>query len=151
MKAKRRSYLRDGGYRHIRTQQERKAYYGHKEYVRGKRSARMLPNYWDEVYRAELGKSWKNKRKTQYRVGGRGQKQVFLLNTWVCEWYITRYLDIQDIPYELERVRVGSWHWCSWRHEMYHRSEVTHYELTVWYDGDLQFPGEAWQWQHRFS
>lgn len=36
--------------------------------IRAKRNLNNLPDYWDDVYKANLNvKSWKSHRKTQYR------------------------------------------------------------------------------------
>lgn len=37
--------------------------------IRGRRSAAMLPNAWDDVYRRQE-RGWKSQRKTQHRAGG---------------------------------------------------------------------------------
>ena len=65
---KRRVY---GGYRKIQTFQERQQWFNVDEYQitgRAKRSASMLPNYWDDIHLYN-DKSWKtqSKRKHQYK------------------------------------------------------------------------------------
>lgn len=60
-------------YKHPRTIQERRAYFHDEiaEYgirVRKTRSARNLPDPWDDRQRADLNhRSWKRHRKTQYK------------------------------------------------------------------------------------
>jgi hypothetical protein len=51
------------GVRRIRTTHERKHWYEHKEYVRGRRSKRMLPNAWDDLHHAKRGRGWKRSKK----------------------------------------------------------------------------------------
>lgn len=52
-----------GCYRAIRTTQERRWALAHKEYVRGKRSYRMLPEAWDDIHHARREKGWKRTKK----------------------------------------------------------------------------------------
>ncbi len=60
-------------YKHPRTVQERRAYFHDEisEYnvpVRLSRSARNLPDPWDDRQRADIGiRNWKRHRKTQYK------------------------------------------------------------------------------------
>jgi hypothetical protein len=60
-------------YKHPRTIQERRAYFHDEisEYdvrVRRSRSARSLPDPWDDRIRSDVGiKNWKNYRRTQYK------------------------------------------------------------------------------------
>lgn len=62
--------MRGGIYRKIRTTQERRWSIAHKEYVRGRRSSHMIPDYWDDIIRKDYrDRSWKKctKRKHQYK------------------------------------------------------------------------------------
>ena len=67
---------RGGGYgttvlRRPRTTQERRAYLRDESSVRlrARRSAKNLPNAWDDIVRSDIfdHKSWKRHRRTQYR------------------------------------------------------------------------------------
>lgn len=68
-----------GYYRHPKTTQERRANGKRSKWARAKRSEPNLPQAYDDISVSDKGKSWKNKRKTQYICGGRGTK---------CELYI---------------------------------------------------------------
>lgn len=92
------------GYRSPRTTQERKQYEPHKKYVRAKRSKRMLPNSYDDIQTAKKEKSWKVRRKTQYRCGKRPKPQKIWLDWKVCEFTVKQYLEQMDIPYKFKEV-----------------------------------------------
>lgn len=109
-----------GWYRHIRTTAERRANCDPeiRKYVRGKRSIRMIPNSWDDRP-TTVTKSWKDKRHTQYRLDGRGEKREIYFNTkarWGLVWHLEEYFKDNDIPYCLNRlyetevsVKTGYW------------------------------------------
>ncbi len=50
-------------YRHMKTTHERRWYFAHKEYVRAKRNAANLPNYWDDYPISERQRCWKRTKK----------------------------------------------------------------------------------------
>jgi hypothetical protein len=104
MKKKNFSYY--GNYRAPKTTQEKRVYDEHKEYVRGKRSKRMLPGTWDDIRTSswDLRKSWKIKRKKQYRVGNRGQEHKVRIESHRREWEIEEYLEIHDIPFRRQNI-----------------------------------------------
>lgn len=73
IRCRRGSGYRSNYYKHPRTIQERRAYFHDEisEYdvrVRRSRSARNLPDPWDDRIRSDAGvKNWKNYRRTQYK------------------------------------------------------------------------------------
>ena len=91
-------------YRKPRTTAEMRANQG--EYARAKRRPRNLPSsYDDQPYRNT--NSWKDKRKTQYRVGGRGAKHELFFTelSWREQYDLEEFLKDQDIPHCIETVR----------------------------------------------
>lgn len=92
------SYMRDP-----KTQQERRANQD-KEYVRGKRLPNSLPTCYDDI-RVRGRKTWKDRRKTQYRES-RGQKHVIkITDKRFYNWEVERYFDKFGIPYHFETIR----------------------------------------------
>jgi hypothetical protein len=66
-------------YRTMRTHQEIRWYYAHKDEVRirGKRTPKRLPNDWDDFYHARREKGWKRtKKRKQWMKGKGGTKRV---------------------------------------------------------------------------
>lgn len=89
-------------YRHPRTTQEAKA--NQEGWERAKRRPRNLPSNYDDMYPTHE-KTWKNKRKTQYRPGGRGKKHSIEVDLdWTYEWDLSCYFIEHDIPYRIESV-----------------------------------------------
>ncbi len=73
-----------------------------RQYVRGKRCS--LPSAWDLDYWIGEQKSWKGKRKTQYRTDGRGKKHEVIIGTDVCEWKLEEYFQDNNIPFSIEMI-----------------------------------------------
>jgi len=124
----RKKYNYDCWYRSANCTQEKRIYHEHKDYVRGKRSPKMLPSAWDDVHIRCDRKCWKRKRKTQYRVGWRGKEHtIYFLEEWGW-WrrsyrYLEDYFKEQDIPYHIETIRrevvrqeliTREWHKVGW-------------------------------------
>jgi hypothetical protein len=61
-------------YRHMRTMQEIRWYYAHKDIVRirGKRTPKQLPNDWDDFWHARREKGWKRTKKRKQWMKGKG-------------------------------------------------------------------------------
>lgn len=78
-------------YRRPKTTQERRWGYAHYEYVRGGRKPSQLPTSYDDISVCEQ-KSWKKKRDTQYKVGGRGKEHIVYL-PYVYQERFTRWSD----------------------------------------------------------
>ena len=53
------------GVRHMKTTQELRWYYAHKEYVRirGRRTPKQLPNLWNDFWHGRREKGWKRTKK----------------------------------------------------------------------------------------
>lgn len=136
----------EGNYRHFKTTQERRAYFAHKEYVRGKRSARSIPSSYDDLQNRSwhMRKSWKEKRTTQYRVGGRGKMFVFEFGFDVHIWDVEDYLKEQDIPYRAEAIKETrrGYRWDGWP---YAYSVCVGYKVTYWAERPVQFPKQIYR------
>lgn len=102
-----------GYYRGVKTTNERRAWYNEdcKGLVRGRRNPRNLPNAYDD-YPISYERSWKRKRKTQYRCGPK-RKKFEAYFQFSQDYYayrnFTDYLDKHDIYYRESRVD-GGWY-----------------------------------------
>lgn len=78
------------------------------EYSRAKRRPNNLPDTWDDLpVRARDQKSWKHKRKTQYRGPKRGEKHSITLDnaSYRILWNLEEYFEDHDIPFDIEQNR----------------------------------------------
>lgn len=76
------------------------------EYVRAKRRPHNLPNGWDDQPHCTQ-KSWKVKRRKQYREKPRGKKHEMFFEDlkWRVRWELQEYFDEHNIPYHIEDHR----------------------------------------------
>lgn len=127
-------------HRSIRTTQEHRANGKRSDpdykWARAKRCSNNLPDSWSDV-RACYQKTWKHKRETQYRVGGRGKRHVLHLDFHVKEWELQDYFEEHDIPYEIKRVRESRWRWSEYRNDWYHYCVTVGFVMTYWTDKDI--------------
>jgi hypothetical protein len=70
---------------------------------RAKRHPRNLADAWDDKHH-EVQRSWKVKRKQQYRYERRGAEHRVFLEGWRGIWHIEEYFRDNDIPYKIEKV-----------------------------------------------
>lgn len=93
-------------YRSPKTTQEKRANQD-REYVRGARLGRNLPSVWDDKPILH-SKSWKSKRKTQYRGPKRGRPKYAFFKSYEYRalWDFTEYLEDNNIPYREEHIYV---------------------------------------------
>lgn len=97
-------------YRSPKTTNEKRQYYSAAKYVRAKRRPANLVDTYDDI-RINKQNTWKHKRKTQYRCGGRGTKHVihFSVKDYWNQWKhfhdIKDYFEEHDIPFCLETLR----------------------------------------------
>ena len=93
-------------YRRVRTTQERRFSYDgeHKNYVRGKRRGCNIPSSYDDIASC-VQKTWKVKRKRQYREGRRGKKNEVVVGKWSTSWNFQEYCEEHNIPFAVEEVR----------------------------------------------
>jgi hypothetical protein len=70
---------------------------------RAKRHPRNLADAWDDKYH-EVQRSWKVRRKKQYRGEKRGAEHHIFLEGWRRLWYVEEYFKDHDIPYKIEKV-----------------------------------------------
>ena len=98
-------------YRRPRTTQERRVNGKRSKWCRGKRRAGHLPDTYDDP-QACIQKTWKVKRRHQYRECGRGQQHKIFLPSkggpryrfWVNIWELEEYLNNHEIPFRVEKV-----------------------------------------------
>jgi len=80
-------------------------------------------------------KSWKTRRKTQYRLAGtrsESNQHVTLVEDWLDAWHLKEHFEEYDIPYREEEIReTYSW-WSELRGEWYKGSKVIAYRYTWW-------------------
>ena len=112
-------------WRHPRTTQERRATGKRNKWGRAKRNFVNLPTVRDDIS-VHYEKSWKSKRKTQYRPKGRGTRYSMYIEyerrlSWRGEDNLSRlekYFERYDIPYNIVedrevhyewKVRTGQW------------------------------------------
>jgi hypothetical protein len=123
-------------YRCPRTTQERRINGKRSEYGRAKRNQSNLVNaYYDKPTCVQ--KTWKVKRKHQYRVDGRGKKYQITINPkgLLSDWLLKQWFDEHDIPcrlipiYKLLRSKP---HKQRIKYvERYIEKYITHYDGTV--------------------
>jgi len=102
--------------RRPRTTQERRENGKRSQFARPKRSSCNLPNAWDDKNIVSQ-RSWKKRRRSQYRVGGRGQKHSVLTCYYLPEfWQLERWMENHDVPCSMKYLRdknVGLFTWWS--------------------------------------
>lgn len=127
-----------GWARNPRTQQERRINCYDREYVRGKRLPNSLPNSYDDI-RVRPRKTWKDKRKTQYRVDDRGGEHSLVLDSCIYTWRLEEYLRDMDIPYRLEE---------NYDHKMV---RWFHYKKTVKPGHLREYPWDIHKWEKVYT
>jgi hypothetical protein len=98
-------------YRRPRTTQERRANGKRSKWGRARRNQANLVDWHDDRC-ACVQKTWKVKRRHQYRDRARGQQHTIFLphcggaswRFWVNTWELAEWFDNHDIPYRLEKV-----------------------------------------------
>jgi hypothetical protein len=97
-------------YRNPRTMQERRANGKRSKWARAKRN-KALATLVDWNKHHGYQKSWKKKRKTQYRVGGRGQEYRCYIDRddiphnhsyWNTYWDLEEYFKEHNIPFQIK-------------------------------------------------
>lgn len=133
-------------YRSPRTTQERRNNGRRSKWERAKQSKTNLINWWDDKHHI-IQKTWKVKRRHQYRDTSRGKKhfiflpgRLFRSNTWKLE----RYFIEKDIPYHIKRIHsknlpvyIISFQYPNWIMVLRYRSKFLGYELAWWSDKDI--------------
>jgi hypothetical protein len=149
---KRRRFSEYGNYRHPRTRNEQRMSFAHgREFVRAKRYGHNLPNTYDDIPVSIDRKCWKSKREKQYRIGKRGQKREVFLDISVHEWYITEYLEEQDIPYRIVDIKKSQTYYSVGYGREITRAFHTGSILTYWSDKEIQLPKEAFRFRFYFD
>ena len=95
--------------RHQRTTQEKRFSVDedHAPYVRAKRNKANLPDAWNDDWKIRT-RSWKDKRRTQYREAGeKAVKHTLTLpaNEWWDFYDWVQYLEEYDIPHRVTKKR----------------------------------------------
>lgn len=97
-------------YRHPRTTAEARA--NQDGFSRAKRRKSNLPNAYDDIA-IRSSNSWKDKRKTQYRVDGRGKEYTkTITSSWKYSpivWHLKEYFRKNDIPFRLKINNIYKW------------------------------------------
>ena len=116
-------------YRHPKTTQERRAHQGWR--VRAKRT--NLPTVYDDIC-VHHEKSWKSRRKKQYRPEARSKriKRVIKLESHPYGHELIDELVRQDIAYRIEYVCESEKRWNPYYKEYRKFSRVIGYKLTYW-------------------
>lgn len=106
-------------------------------YRKGRNSAN-LPSERDDIFH-HYQKSWKSKRKTQYRLAGSrsdSRKRVMLVDvtpSWPSMiWKYEDYLRERDIPHRIEKVKESYCYWSWHRMRWVQASYTKYYKLTWW-------------------
>ena len=92
---------------HVKTTQEKRYSEDedHRQFVRAKRNKHNLPDAWEDKPVIKT-KSWKDSRKKQYHIDGRGRKHRFVLfgRDYVKEYKFTNYMEKHNIPHRVENI-----------------------------------------------
>ena len=86
-------------------------------WCRGKRKPHMLPNTYDDL-NATCTNSWKDHRKTQYHIGGRGEHHQVRVETEKTWWRNSKISKLEDyckkhnIPNRTNEYRKFNWKPC---------------------------------------
>lgn len=128
-------------YRSIRTTQERRANGTRKDHEaaqwrRAKRSAANIPNSYDD-FTITHQKSWKKKRKTQYRCGGRGEHHQIEVIYGKYQWHVklhnlVGYFEDVDIPYRIEYIREVYSYYSVYHNKLCFGSRVLGFKIHWW-------------------
>jgi hypothetical protein len=135
--------------RGMRHANERRAAYVHPELVRGKRKPCNLPNPYDDKPHCHQ-KSWKVKRKKQYR--GRADKIEFniRLDSGVYEWDLAEYFDEHDIPFRMKPVREDRGYYRPTR--IWKKSRYVPVYTYTWDNNSDRAEGHqiGWEWEGKW-
>ena len=101
---KKRQYQHTRWYHGARTANECRAYYDHPELVRAKRRPVALHSWWDD-HTSCVQKTWKTKRRKQYRGRSSKIKHRVRLDIRASTWELDEFFDYHNIPYRLEHIR----------------------------------------------
>ncbi len=112
----------------------------YRKYIRGKRLPCNLPDAYDDMFHC-VQNTWKVKRRTQYRCGGRGERHSVSFKSSAIHSYrfnctkydLEAYFKDHDIPYDIEE----------------HRERYTYY-LPV-YASRISGEGDYWEWETYFT
>lgn len=108
-------------------------------HIRGCRRAHMLPDSFDDIWRRPQ-KSWKKKRKTQYRDPCRGPQHEITIGTDSirppCRRY-EEYFEEHDIPYFIETIRNVRIKTSWWRELPFRYSSIVGYRIVWWSTKDI--------------
>jgi hypothetical protein len=80
-------------------------------------------------------KSWKDRRKTQYRLAGirsEENKHVTVLDDWLDAYHLEKHFEEHDIPYRVEKVSETYTRWSELRRVWYTFSLVVAHRFTWW-------------------
>lgn len=140
---KKKSYYSKEWYRSISTTQEKRMWYAHKDqvHIRGRRSPKQIPNDWDDDWPC-IQKTWKKKRKTQYRGRSNKTEYVVELPCYISAWDIQQEFNAGDIPYRLDEIRTTYSEW------VYPHKRVHTFRECSW--GKTIYQGKKGWWSLRY-
>lgn len=122
-------------YRRPKTTQEKR--HNQENWHRGKRSPSILVDSYDDI-RVYEDKSWKSKRKTQYRSNKRGKKHSLIISYWDFDtWSFEEYFKENNIPYMIEDICQIKMRWVWWCQEYRKFSYITGKKIVWWSDKDI--------------
>lgn len=114
------------------------------EYARAKRRKANLPDPWDDKPKVTT-KSWKDKRKHQYKVDGRGKKYSIKYEIdgywWQSHrgiWELTQYFENNSISYDIEKHKVFDYSYEHWQTgKKINVCRLHSYTITWWSHKDI--------------
>lgn len=95
------------GYRNMRTTQEKRMYYAHKDlvHIRGRRRAHNIVDVYDDIY-TTTQKTWKHKRKKQYHNRSEMKRYVVTLDrNYIGEYWLEKFFSKHNIPFKLTEIK----------------------------------------------
>lgn len=96
-------YYRSPRTRNEERQNQSEEYSKNHEWCRAKRRPVHLADSWWDRHGC-VQRTWKERRKTKYRPGKRGQKHILFIDHYKDVWKLKEYCEEHDIPHDMENV-----------------------------------------------
>ncbi len=110
--------------RRPRTTQERRENGKRSQFARPKRSASNLTNAWDDKVVTQQ-RTWKKRRRSQYRVGGRGKEHRVLLEYHPSRLYwLKLWMEDHDVPCSIKYLYGNVCEFVWWTDKDVHMDRV---------------------------
>ena len=140
-------------YRCYSCYQEKRMWYAHKDeaHLRYKRSPRSIGDSWGEA-KGCVQKTWKVKRKKQYR--GRSQKQEFtvILPVTISKWDLEEHFNAANIPFRLEEKKESYYYESSGRRRVKDKYIPVYHYRWLYIDGKMtqqRMHQTGWRWTYK--